>query len=685
MATAINILPQPNMDDCVNDLLIVRLVDASSGSDVHQIKMKSGLLKIHNVRYFNQSVQRLKSDLKPWIPLPSEARQSWSEMLGQPESKSVEFNDIDECIRYIQLFRKKRIILLIFNEQANVNYIKSAIGDLANVIGIYRCISQRQYKNRRSRLFSKNKHSVLRRFAEIDVTSPTETLDKSQQAVLMTIIFLDLIQYIPQRNNAMDDFIKYCEEKYRGDKKYPQYIVEMDEFKRSYQRNAIHWFSRNKTFLNRMVSNTCAALDFDALPKVSFFLRDLYQELEKQHTEQIQSGRLRSGLTVYRGAKMMEEELNQFQQGALFVNRCFVSTTTEKNVIAGFAGEGSGLTNGHSVFLTMNIDYIDIRDKPVAHIDHISQMSDEKEVLLCMGIIFRVKSCIQTGSGLNSRWEIEMVRGEEEVKLERHASQYLNSIADSGLSVFTAMQFTTDIKDHLKSTSRTYHAPHTSTGEHQSIAVNNHNTSAQQLDNAPTSRELTVMEHLPDNPHIAIEIPEQPPSSQIVSSATTGMTFIQQAINVFAILNVLGAVPFFVHAVNDLKSSDGPPICKAVPSVQNPSPNYQVEHLYFFCSETLSNMTIIQKVQRTFNETHAQQYQTFWNHSTNMTYVENPTEIIYTWFSLPGMYIVKESFPHFIEAQFYYTANASRILGNDTWEIWVQFINGRHFHLSGTF
>ncbi|CAF1291313.1 unnamed protein product [Adineta ricciae] len=657
MAAAINILPQSNMDECVNDLLIVRLVDASSGRDVNQIKMKSGLLQIHNVRYFNQSVQRLKNDLKPWIPLPSEARQSWSEMLGQPETKSVEFNDINECIRHIQSFRKKRIILLIFNEQADDNYIKSAIGDLANVIGIYRCISQEQYKSRRSRLFSKNKYSVLRSFAEIDVTSPVETLDKPQQAVLMTIIFLDLIQYIPQRNNAMDIFIEYCKVKYQGDKIYPKYIEEMDEFKRSYQRNAIYWFSGSKNFLNRMIANTCAALDFDALPNVSFFLHDLYQGLKEQHTEQIQSGLLRSGLTVYRGAKMMEEELNQFQQGALFVNRCFVSTTTEKNVIAAFAGKGSGLTNGHSVFLTMNIDYIDIRDKPIAHIDHISQMPHEKEVLLCMGIIFRVKSCIQTGSGLNSRWEIEMVRGEEEVKLERHASRYLNLIGNGGLSAFTAMhifQVTTDINHHLKSTSRAYHAPHTSAGEHQSIAVNNHNTSAQQLDNASTSHELTVMEHLPDNPHIAIEIPEQPPSSQIVSSATTGMTFIQQAINVFLILNVLGAVPFLFRAVNDLKLSDRPLICIAVPSVQNPSPNYQ-------------------------------QYQTFWNQSTNMTYVENPTEIIYTWFSLPGMYIVKESFPHFVEAQFYYTANASRILGNDTWEIWVQFINGQPFHLSGTF
>ncbi|CAF4097323.1 unnamed protein product, partial [Rotaria sp. Silwood1] len=48
----------------------------------------------------------------------------------------------------------------------------------------------------------------------------------------------------------------------------------------------------------------------------------------------------------------------------------------------------------------------------------------------------------------------------------------------------------------------------------------------------------------------------------------------------------------------------------------------------------------MQVVQRNFNETHAQQYQTFWNYSTNMTHFESPTQLIYVWYSLPGMLIV---------------------------------------------
>ena len=90
-------------------------------------------------------------------------------------------------------------------------------------------------------------------------------------------------------------------------------------------------------------------------------------------------------------------------------------------------------------------------------------------------------------------------------------------------------------------------------------------------------------------------------------------------------------------------------------------------------------------VQRIFNETHAQQYQTFWNDSTNMTYLVTPTEIIYTCYSLPGMLIVQESFPHFIEAEYYYTAGSLRNTSAGTWQVWLTSICNDSLYLTDTF
>jgi hypothetical protein len=68
-----------------------------------------------------------------------------------------------------------------------------------------------------------------------------------------------------------------------------------------------------------------------------------------------------------------------------------------------------------------------------------------------------------------------------------------------------------------------------------------------------------------------------------------------------------------------------------------------------------------------------------------MTYIVTPTELIYYWYSLPGMLIVKESFPHFIEAQYYYTPGSGRNTTGDTWQIWLQSICGDTRYFYGTY
>lgn len=125
--------------------------------------------------------------------------------------------------------------------------------------------------------------------------------------------------------------------------------------------------------------------------------------------------------------------------------------------------------------------------------------------------------------------------------------------------------------------------------------------------------------------------------------------------------------------------------CWTSNAVSNPSTNYQVEQLNLTCTQTLINMTIIFIIQRAYNETHAQQYQTFWNQSTNMTYTTTPTQLTYLWYSLPGMEIGKESFPHFVEAQYFYTSGSVRNTSGDTWQMWLKSIQGGTLYLDGTF
>ncbi|CAF1428735.1 unnamed protein product [Adineta ricciae] len=113
--------------------------------------------------------------------------------------------------------------------------------------------------------------------------------------------------------------------------------------------------------------------------------------------------------------------------------------------------------------------------------------------------------------------------------------------------------------------------------------------------------------------------------------------------------------------------------------------NYQVEQFNINCSQILMNMTITITIVRNYNETYAQQYQTYWNSSTDMTHVQKPFNLTYHWFSISNMYITRETFPNFIEAQFYYSSNSIRVTNNGTWEMSAQTISGELLHFRGTF
>jgi hypothetical protein len=66
-------------------------------------------------------------------------------------------------------------------------------------------------------------------------------------------------------------------------------------------------------------------------------------------------------------------------------------------------------------------------------------------------------------------------------------------------------------------------------------------------------------------------------------------------------------------------------------SIASPMTSYYgVAHLNINCSESLPDMNIEIIVQRTKNASYANQYETFWNFTTNQTYVETDSEIIYT-------------------------------------------------------
>ncbi|CAF4175010.1 unnamed protein product [Rotaria sp. Silwood2] len=448
--------------------------------------------------------------------------------------------------------------------------------------------------------------------------------DPASQSILIQLCFVEFKPNIQFTGKVKEDFTAFCHETFKDDDNYPQYILQIEKFNANYNpKDAIRWGSGN---------------------------------------------------------------------------------CTEKSVI-----------------LIMEIDRKVLQEKPIAFLGYseVSDTPEECEIMLPMGIVFRVVSCSKPDKNDQHTLEIHLVRGEDEAKLEEQIHQYsrLIQISAGGLLLGTEIFSTLENNgQHFEKINQS--AFHTSivvdasTAEDLSVGINENGLSASTLNKATSSTtnvKVEMQENLVSKSNADIQnaqnnLPtttmklqavENTINANNVASTAASVTSLPQSLMTFlkyfvmfstiiaAVGIPLGAV--LAPKVNSTTTACPHITCSGISSVQNPSPNYQVEHLDFNCSQTLSNMTIVQVVQRSFNETHAQQYQTFWNYSTNMTYIQTPTELIYKWFSLPGMDIVAASFPHFIEAQYFYTTGSSRITANDTWQIWLQSICGELLYLSGTF
>ena len=124
--------------------------------------------------------------------------------------------------------------------------------------------------------------------------------------------------------------------------------------------------------------------------------------------------------------------------------------------------------------------------------------------------------------------------------------------------------------------------------------------------------------------------------------------------------------------------------CAFSPIASPMTSTYGVEHLDINCTQSLSSMIIQLVVQRTVNASYANQYQTFWNLTTNQTYIETSTQIIYTWTLLNGQLIAGIGFPYFVEGQ-YTLPNVNQTTSLDTYSATLTSVCGYTITHNGTF
>ena len=233
----------------------------------------------------------------------------------------------------------------------------------------------------------------------------TRKVSKYVSSFLQYQMIIDALKKLPQTDQAKQDMLTKCEDYYHGNKSE---LIKIEQFKTTYSSaDAIRWFTYD-SFVYRLLNRALRTEHLVHLYLFRFFIIDLCRQLEYER-KLIPD---RDILKLHRGQMLFTNEFDELKAniGQLVSTNSFMSTSRLEAVAMQFI-LGAVDTDEFKVVLFEIED--DCQDNRIifADIDKYSQLQGEKEVLFCLGTVFRIGS-IEFDSTF-SLWRVKMIATDE--------------------------------------------------------------------------------------------------------------------------------------------------------------------------------------------------------------------------------------------------------------------------------
>ncbi|CAF0779032.1 unnamed protein product [Adineta steineri] len=242
-------------------------------------------------------------------------------------------------------------------------------------------------------------------FLALNEMASTDNLNQLEPTFMYTQLFKEILLDIEYGSKAIKDLAVCCREVFADN---PVELQVIDEFERDYcPQKAIWWYTR-ECFTYKMLNQALRTMDADIIINMGFFLRDVYQQIQQLHEQQVSTYGRKSFL-VYRGQGLMKSDFEKLQKakGGLMSFNNFLSASRDKEVSLDFAGRASTEPNKVGILFIMSIDPC-IKSAPFACITELSYFkAQEEEILFSMHTVFRVNA-IKQMDNKNQLYQVEL-------------------------------------------------------------------------------------------------------------------------------------------------------------------------------------------------------------------------------------------------------------------------------------
>ncbi|CAM4984891.1 unnamed protein product [Rotaria socialis] len=217
-------------------------------------------------------------------------------------------------------------------------------------------------------------------------------LNKESARFLWLQLLIDILIRTPCYEQAKEAMLDECRTYYKD--KVSE-LRKIDEFSKTYQPSKALKFYTADSFIYRLFNQAFRTENIDLMFIFHFFLVDLTDQLQKLYSEQFLNNTRypNDKLVVYRGQFMRMSEFDQMKNniGSIISINAFFSTTKNREVAKIYLGATTTDSELISVMFEIEVHLTQNATKrPFASIEHLSQFTEEEEILFSVGSVFRI-------------------------------------------------------------------------------------------------------------------------------------------------------------------------------------------------------------------------------------------------------------------------------------------------------
>lgn len=238
--------------------------------------------------------------------------------------------------------------------------------------------------------------SIALYYLDVDDHSSRSTEgEQFYRTFTLTHVLKELIGKMNFDQTNLQQWITYCRSNLLTNEHASKHL---DILEQKYQNLSPIWCYAHDEFLSTILNRSLRVFDVNIIIKLSFFIRDLHEQIDRLHREQFIDSGLKQSFTVYHGQGLHKgpaEQMIRTKKGLIIFNS-FLCASTDRRLTHDFAHRAMKDPNSVGLLFVMTIDPSKTT-VPFAFINSVTGFEGKDEVLFPMHTVFRIRDIQSMG------------------------------------------------------------------------------------------------------------------------------------------------------------------------------------------------------------------------------------------------------------------------------------------------